>query len=289
MLYLAGFVASPMGRRRGFHARRPVRVRLDLTAMLLKNRTRRPQLDEGNSLPDASHPLPQALLLFAIGLVWLIIRRYRTGAVFCLLGVAWFGLCATPAFVARMREGLEVQHPPQPVTSYPTADAIVVFGGDSVPGDEPGWDAAAANIASRRIGYAYQLYQAGRAPVIVLAGGQSGAPMAAALEKQGIPADALRIERQSGNTYEDAYYASLILKREHRLRVLLVTSPIHMPRALAALGKQGIDATAAPTIELPTTDAPPHPWLPQAAALLQSRLYLHEYIGLWFYRVRGWA
>ena len=232
-------------------------------------------------------PRVQAAAVAAAGAALLIGRHYRSALAALALAAAWLYLCATPAASALLRAGLESRFPHQPPHACTRADAIVVFGGDDVPGTGADWQDTA--IARRRIGYAYQLYRQGCAPLLVLAGGHGGAAhMAAALSAQGVPAAALRLDERSQNTHENARYSAVILRREDLRRVLLVTSPIHMPRALASLTREGIGAI--PAAAMPMPDPPSsQPWMPQRTALRRTERCLHEYIGLWVYRLRGWA
>ena len=63
-----------------------------------------------------------------------------------------------------------------------------------------------------------------------------------------------------------------------------------MPRALAEFRLAGVEAVPAPT-DFEVVDEPSRSfnWLPSAAALMSSTHAIHEYIGLWVYRWRGWA
>lgn len=147
-------------------------------------------------------------------------------------------------------------------------------------------------MATTRVGFGYLLYKAGKAPIILLSGGSGGAQrMAAMLEQQGVPPSALRIEGRSSNTYENALYSSHMLADEKLRRILLVTSPMHMPRAIASFRKQGLEVIPASARTSPAakpllaTDK----WWPQRAVLWLNHHILHEYIGLAVYVLSGRA
>lgn len=232
-------------------------------------------------------PQAQSAAFAVVGIGLLMWRHYRSALAMLTLAGLWLYLCATPAFSAWLRAGLESQFPHRPAEECPRVDAIVVFGGDSIPGANADWQDG--TIARQRIGYAYQLYREGCAPLLVLAGGNGSADrMAAALTAQGVPAEALRLDARSLNTHENAHHAAAILQEENAHRILLVTSPIHMPRALASLRHQGVSPI--PAAAIPTPDpSSSQPWLPKRATLRRIPRYLHEYLGLWAYRLRGWA
>ena len=80
------------------------------------------------------------------------------------------------------------------------------------------------------------------------------------------------------------------LLEQHGLgRVLLVTSALHMPRALACFRAAGVDAVPA------TTDTRAHEpysgaldWIPSASFLGETDLAIKELLGFQVYRLRGW-
>ena len=73
--------------------------------------------------------------------------------------------------------------------------------------------------------------------------------------------------------------------------VLLVTSALHMHRALATFRVAGIKALPAPTdFEVIEREAwTVLDWLPDAAALEGSTRAIREYLGLVVYQLRGWS
>ena len=75
------------------------------------------------------------------------------------------------------------------------------------------------------------------------------------------------------------------------LFALLVTSGIHMPRAMATFRRAGVAVTAASTdiIDVESPDWAILRWLPSPTALVHTGEALHELAGLLYYRLRGWA
>jgi uncharacterized SAM-binding protein YcdF (DUF218 family) len=106
----------------------------------------------------------------------------------------------------------------------------------------------------------------------------------------GVPPDAVWIENHSRSTHENALQTARLLEQHGLQQVLLVTSALHLPRALATFRAAGINALPAPT-DFEVMPQPPHllRWLPDAQALADSTRALKEYWGLWVYRWRGWA
>jgi uncharacterized SAM-binding protein YcdF (DUF218 family) len=78
--------------------------------------------------------------------------------------------------------------------------------------------------------------------------------------------------------------------------VLLVTSAMHMPRSIAVFRKQcpAIGFIPAPT-DFRATDGLSKPWYRHLVAAIPTPKHLqsfcevwHEFMGYWYYRLRGW-
>ena len=241
-------------------------------------------------LSSPAYPLVQALALAGIGLLCLGLRRYGTAAAFALAGATWLALCATPAFADWLRQGLENQYPPQEASRYLTADAIVVLGGSPFLHAESAWESESPSVLKSRLGFGFLLFKNARAPIILLSGGNGDArAMARMLSRQGVPTAAMMLETASRDTHQNAAYSAQLLGHAGLHRVLLVTSSRHMPRAAATFRKQGLDVIPAPALDRPAAHAHAGtPWHP-GAVLLRSELSLREYLGLLYYKLRGWA
>ena len=115
--------------------------------------------------------------------------------------------------------------------------------------------------------------------------------MASALERDGVPANAIVKEDHSLTTHQNALYTARILHERGIRQFLLVTSALHMPRAMASFQKQGLDPIAAgspPQIVVP--DEPDFSfWLPDLQTLNASRSIVKEYLGMLVYWIRGWV
>jgi uncharacterized SAM-binding protein YcdF (DUF218 family) len=249
-------------------------------------------------LTQLAYPLglSLSLCLLAVLLVWFGWRRLGAGLV--LLAVAWVGVWSLPVASDALRLSLEARHAQVPAGALPQADAVVVLGGamhpEYVQGADPNLGAAAD-----RVWHAARIFHAGRAPQVVVSGGNlpwlggvrsEAAAMRDFLGDLGVPAEVVWLEERSRNTRENALYTAEILEARGIGPVLLVTSALHMPRALATFRAAGVDAIPAPT----DFEVMPRPrglldWLPDADALAASTRALKEYLGLWVYRWRGWA
>ena len=236
-------------------------------------------------LPVFVYPLGAAILVGALALALSFTNWRRIGQ--ALLGLALLTLwtAATPLCANWLNWWLQSELAPVSVGSLPQSDVIILLGGIG-PAD--------------RIVETLRIYRAGKAPRIVISGGNQPWRVCAVPEAEsisnvlvglGIPFSALILETESRNTRENAVNTAAIVKAHGWRTGLLVTSGTHMPRALAAFQKMGISLVPAAT---DIYAGPPQfdsllDLLPDAKALANTTLAIKEMIGLGVYRFRGWA
>ena len=105
--------------------------------------------------------------------------------------------------------------------------------------------------------------------------------MAEFLQALGVPRSAIWLERRSRNTAGNAQFvARWAATLPERPRILLVTSALHMPRALLEFRAAGLDVVPAPT-DYEARGVPPGilAYLPDAAALEGSSRAFKELVG----------
>jgi uncharacterized SAM-binding protein YcdF (DUF218 family) len=98
----------------------------------------------------------------------------------------------------------------------------------------------------------------------------------------------IRIETESRDTYENA---KLVAAMVGKGPVVVVTSASHMPRAVLAFNKAGVEVIPAPTdfrvnVDTSPFDAAFLEWLPKAEYLETTAWAMHEYVGLLYYTVK---
>jgi len=180
---------------------------------------------------------------------------------------------------------LESDYPPRSVARTQTADAIVVLGGATNGVAHPS-RVSDMNAQSDRLLHAAQLYKAGKASKIIVAGGSKDweAPeavlMSQILVAMGVPADAILEERLSRNTLENAGLTAELLRQEKLSTILLVTSAFHMRRAEAMFRMEGVELTPSAT-DYQIVHVPPivPKWLPTVDDLKRTTVGLKEYVG----------
>lgn len=241
-------------------------------------------------------PLNLCITLLVVALILFMAKRRKTALLLAACGICWAVFWSLPATSLWAGGRLEQIYPQQLPSDLPTAGAIVVLGGNTA-NNRPNWfEPYDKETAAPRVDTAAILYKAQRAPLIVLSGAaleghtSEAQVMARDLAEQGVPRSAMILETRSRNTHENGLYTAAKLKALHITRILLVTSALHMPRAMAVFRKQGIIATAAPSapqIFVPVESGFSF-WLPSMRALDASRSIIKEYAGMLAYWIRGW-
>jgi uncharacterized SAM-binding protein YcdF (DUF218 family) len=250
-------------------------------------------------LPYLFYPLTIVLVLLILAATLLASGRQQRLAAGTLMAAIILLLVASAPPVAGVLYGtLERIHPPLAIEDVPVADAIVVLGGGIDLPLHPRTDAELGEAADRIL-VAARLYRAGKAPRVLVSGGNVFAQDGVAGESEytrrllvewGVPTGMIVVETRSRNTYQNAIETRKLLTVPGRWKVLLVTSAVHMPRALATYRSQAIDAVPVPTDYAVVGYNQPWllDWLPSAQALSMSTAALREWLGLAVYRARGW-
>ena len=80
-------------------------------------------------LPQLVYPFNLALLLLLAALLLIFFGRRRSGVFTVFLAFVILVVCASPLSLVLYRQH-ELRHTPVPISSSPTADVIVLLGGD---------------------------------------------------------------------------------------------------------------------------------------------------------------
>jgi uncharacterized SAM-binding protein YcdF (DUF218 family) len=245
---------------------------------------------------------PPTLILILLGCSWMIRKRWsKVSGVTFVASVSLLFLLSCPAISERLLLSLEGQYPGIDVSAVPPAPLIVVLGGSMNLPNESHHASGITNTSDRLLA-ALRLYRAGKSPQVLVSGGnnplmvktlnQSEADaMRDLLKEWGVQDSAILVENASINTHENALFTFKQVSPLGIHHIILVTSAIHMPRAAAAFRKAGFEVTAVPSDFHTGWDKPISVlrWLPASSALLNSSNALHEWLGLFVYRLRGWS
>jgi uncharacterized SAM-binding protein YcdF (DUF218 family) len=236
-------------------------------------------------------PAGPALLVLLGVLLW----RRPLGRALALLGALATLVLSLPITAAHLIAGLEPYPALTPdALAHPQAQAILVLGGDRS-GDslEYGRDDLGP-LTLQRVRYAAWLQRRTGLPLFVSGGSPPwelpplGQLMRRVLEQE-FQVPVAGVDDRSQTTWENARYSAALLRTRGIARILLVSQAWHLPRAVRAFERQGVEVVPAPTGSLPPLGGPltPGDLLPSAHALTTSWLGLHEYLGGAWYALRA--
>lgn len=240
-----------------------------------------------------------------LGLVWFWLaatagwlcwrRRWRLAIPAGLLWLLYTATVCTP--LPRVLMGsLENPWSKVDLRSLPAADAVLALGGTLIP--SPGELAGfRAGSGTDRLITATELARLGKAEALVFSGGgpQPGRLAEAEVSKAWI--DSWQVLKTPvltlgpcADTRDEAVKMAALAKERGWSKIILVTSAAHMRRAEAVFRKAGLEVACAPCTWLATNRETKVRWLhsPKGGGAEILNSWLHEQLGWWWYRWRGW-
>jgi uncharacterized SAM-binding protein YcdF (DUF218 family) len=239
-----------------------------------------------------------ALLAMPAGLLWLLLlalagwhlrRRQRGPAVLVLALAVLYGLAGNVHLARALAGSLERRVPVVDPAALPVLDAVLVLGAGSErdPAGRP-----QLSESGDRVYLAARLWHAGKARLLVASGatpdaGAGGRDLAQETRTLwravGVPDRAiLAVPEPCWNTRDEIRAYAGLQARHHWRRIGLVSSAIHLPRALALAGRAGLDPVPLAADRLDR----PRPFrlqdlVPQGAGFAISQRACWEYLGRW--------
>jgi uncharacterized SAM-binding protein YcdF (DUF218 family) len=250
------------------------------------------------------YPSGLILILGLLGLCLFLAQRARAAQKALAAALLVFLIAANPLVAGWLLNSLEKDFPPLNPNSAPYADIIVLLGGGlGLP--LPPRKTPQLVSGSDRLWQAAQLYNAGRAPYLLIAGGNVfSAPgfeaeahySAEVLTAWGVPREKILIESRSRTTQQNAENIAPMLNTLNARKILLVTSAYHMRRSIRAFRKQlsnEVEIIPASADVLVTHNlngnAPSlFSYLPHPGAFSGTQRALHEYFGILYYWLNDW-
>jgi uncharacterized SAM-binding protein YcdF (DUF218 family) len=258
---------------------------------------------------DLAHLLWSVPLYAQVGLVWLAVVAWRSRPVDAglarwrrVLVLACIVLYAAsiPATANALRAHLEGHWEvpsPEDVAGAGGADAptLLVLAAGWIRQGPQGPTAVLGERSWERLACAVELQRASGAMVIF-----TGAPvpdgsdsvagrMARMAQRMGVPEQRIGVEARALNTQENLVFSERQFGLRKRGRVVLVTSAVHMPRAVAVAHRIGLDVLPYPCDFRAESHLSWRHFVPSNTAVQSLEEVLHEIAGLLVYRLRGWA
>ncbi|MEZ5386661.1 MAG: YdcF family protein [Prosthecobacter sp.] len=244
-----------------------------------------------------------------IGLTWLLLtvmtalpmwkKKWRQAL---LPGFAWLILTTLSVLpVSNMLlASLERAWPPVDLATLPECDAIMVLGGGLEPSaTEP--SGMHMKSGADRLMTAIALARQGKGRRLIIGGGifktaDGGRVFEADGAREWLAAwDLTQVPVQSlggcHDTHDEAVKVAALVKQHGWQKVALVTSAYHMRRTQAVFAKAGVPVLPVPcNYESTEMRGRELRWLsvPNGTNLLTFEVWMHEIVGWWVYRLRGW-
>ncbi len=241
---------------------------------------------------------PAALLwlgLLLLGLTRLFKRPRGVGLLLLAVCAGWWVIEVT-ALPARLLAGLERPYLASAADDGEVYDAIVVLGGGTgySTNEFAGLD---FGMAADRVLTAVELARQGRGKQLVLGGSSRTEPERAPepellrrwVERWELTDKPIRTLGYCRNTRDEALRTAELAREHGWQRIILLTSASHLKRSEAtfrAVDLQvravGCDFTGTAALQYPPK------LVPQSGSMLLLQLWMHEVVGMQYYRLRGW-
>jgi uncharacterized SAM-binding protein YcdF (DUF218 family) len=237
--------------------------------------------------------LPPALnfVVILVGILLLNKCKYCARILLFVGALSLVLFCWFP-FSHALLKSLEISPALEPPIVLDNEQAIVVLAAGSRLNDKEYAKAVDGSATLQRIHYGVFLHKQTKLPILVT-GGNTGKEN---ISEAGVMVDTLMNsyyinvkwqEDKARNTAENAIFSGAILKENGIDSVYLVTHAWHMSRAVMMFEQQGIKVTPAPTLFTPRIfSSALSYYIPSAFALYETRIALHEYIGILWYKFR---
>jgi uncharacterized SAM-binding protein YcdF (DUF218 family) len=246
-----------------------------------------------------AEPLAVIWLVMVFGVSRLIWRRQWRCAVWMGTPVLLIFLIGSTPLVNVIVGRAESAYAPTDIRNLAEADAVVALGGGYYLSEYDTFGFSLRSGASRLL-TAAELVRQGKAKALVLGGsvpfeGKADRVGTSLVQNwvltSGLTTVAVTNLGLCANTHDEALRFKELKAEKGWRRVILVTSALHMPRALAVFAAQGI--TTVPVAcdfqayGVPSVKGSFSPF-PRQIRFDVLYFYLHEKIGWWEYRAKGW-
>ena len=184
---------------------------------------------------------------------------------------------------------LESRYPVPEVAQIETVDALVVLGGGVLPARGLRPKAVPSGFTYSRTVHAVDVLKQTSIPYLVLCGERAAPMMRDLAVDMGVPAERIVVEAHSYNTRAHPVELKKLPELQHVRKVGVVTSALHMPRAVAEFEKHYSYVVPVPC------DFIFEKWgwswgmlIPSSGALYHNSMFFHEILGLLWYKVLDW-
>jgi uncharacterized SAM-binding protein YcdF (DUF218 family) len=234
---------------------------------------------------------PLNLLLLAIAGLLLWQKRPHIARLLLVASISLLWLLSTPFFSMMLLHTLEGA-PHALGTNQDRAEAIVVLGGGTYFNAPEYGEDTVSEASLARLRYAAKLQRETGKPILVSGGSPHGNSLSEGQQmkqvlEQDFKTPVQWVEDRSDNTQQSAQLSYAQLNPAGIKHIYLVTHAWHMPRSVAVFERAGFDVIPAPTRYSTRFQINLLSFQPDADALRDSRIFMHEMIGMLWYRLKS--
>jgi uncharacterized SAM-binding protein YcdF (DUF218 family) len=232
-------------------------------------------------------PITYLWIFLIFALVFYKLKRRKTAKVFLLAGFfQLFIFTVTPLSVLMVRS-LEQQY--QVYNPMQDSVPVLVLGAGHVNDPQlPPLQRLSIPLLDR-VAEGVRIHQVTKGKIIFSGFSRfNKSPHAVAMSQAAVslgvnPADTLMLDKPS-NTWQEA--AAFKARFGSGKRFILVTSAVHMPRAMEIFHKTGLKPIAAPAnfINRNEPGVNPYNWYPSSIKAMYTEIAIYEYCSTWYYR-----
>jgi uncharacterized SAM-binding protein YcdF (DUF218 family) len=238
------------------------------------------------------------LLILALGLLLLPRSRVMRAVMVCT--IAWYFLISiypVPRYVSTLWSAPFAPLSKSDVPAGRTAIALLGSGAFTALDWRNGRAAIPDPIGMSRTLEAARVYRLIEPEWVISSGGlvEPGSPeispgvaMQETLVRLGVPASRVIVKDEALDTHDEALNVARLVSSLGLQHVVLVTSAVHMRRALATFRAAGVPAIPAPAREERGRLRWRLAFLPSEPGLYEASLVAHELLGFAYYGYRGW-
>lgn len=235
-------------------------------------------------------PLPFLYLLLFAAFIFTASNRRKTGKLFLVLAGIWFLAISTPVIPKVLVKTLEKKYSQlrdESIRNLPDSCDIIVLGGGHTDDKQLSPNNQLSNTALARVIEGIRIHRMIRGSRLVLSGfrGDSELSQALVLSRTalllGVDSASMALQTAPSNTRMEAEeYAKKIGPKND---LVIVTSAIHMPRAMILFHKAGLAPVPAPANQILKYGSHKDIWswiIPSSENIDMMEAVIHEYVGI---------
>jgi uncharacterized SAM-binding protein YcdF (DUF218 family) len=235
---------------------------------------------------------PLSLLLILLLGILMHRRRPKLARGLVIVSFASLWLASTPYFADGALHLLESETSPLKADLQHASAIVILGGGTYFNAPEYGGQDTVKDVTLVRLRYGAKLQREFKLPILVTGGSPSGSHLSEAQQmrmalEQDFQVPVRWTEDKSDNTYQNAINSYQMLQKAGIRKIYLVTQAWHMPRSAETFRRAGFEVVEAPTgfttAHFPLLFA----FIPRAESLRDSKIFVHEAIGLLFYKAKS--